>query len=546
MNYYKYYKIVLMFLVLIPLGAKAQIEVCKYPGCGKFIAKSKNEKGDRFCPYWGNHPVPMKVSKPVDLGLPSGTMWAEWNIGASSPEQTGNYYAWGEIEPKTSYYWNYFDVRNKNAKEDEGLTFIKYTKTGNNSIVGTAHDVAHVKWGSNWLMPTFDQYKELLFYCEVKEEVRKGKKGLRIIGPNKNSIFIPAGGFKYKTSLNNPENFEYWMGELCKSEFYGDEYAAALTDAPIKNGNFFDSFSPRLRRHGALVRAVWVDKDKPESCILQVSGDTFSMFEGYVDGQSKGLVPFRANSLSKGEHFLVVKKPGYRVFGNMFTIDEGNIKDIVVNLPLLKEELNNAGMMLKYGDSFYSDGFVKSGWNEELIEPVDIQMLEEYLEKIATNNKPESIYGFHIKKESISALYPERLDAIIGNGQILKLDLQSETLLSLIESEKKNGYNDPSINDIYMDREDSLSVYVSIDKNGEADFPIIGRCHVAGLNMDQCNQFLREHYARFFQKKETVKIDITLYKEYYLSSLKSSSFNNKDFPGGRFILKCKKSIIGKK
>ena len=52
------YKIVLLFLVLIPLGAKAQIEVCKYPGCGKFIAKSKNEKGDRFCPYYGKHPKP--------------------------------------------------------------------------------------------------------------------------------------------------------------------------------------------------------------------------------------------------------------------------------------------------------------------------------------------------------------------------------------------------------------------------------------------------------------------------------------------------------
>lgn len=89
----------------------------------------------------------------VDLGLPSGTRWANVNIGASSPEEYGDYYAWGETEEKSDYskntylYWN----EQYNTGDDIG-----------EDISGTQYDVAHVKWGGIWKMPTLAQIKELI------------------------------------------------------------------------------------------------------------------------------------------------------------------------------------------------------------------------------------------------------------------------------------------------------------------------------------------------------------------------------------------------
>ena len=89
----KYYKIVLLLLPLIPLGAKAQIEVCKYPGCGKFIAKSKNDKGDRFCPYYGKHPKPVKKSYTyTDFGMRVNELPAQLFIDGVQKDSIGGKY----------------------------------------------------------------------------------------------------------------------------------------------------------------------------------------------------------------------------------------------------------------------------------------------------------------------------------------------------------------------------------------------------------------------------------------------------------------------
>lgn len=96
-------------------------------------------------------------SRAIDLGLPSGTKWAEWNIGASSPEQTGNYYAWGKTTTKSDYCWaTYFD-----SKDGENFkTYFLYNKEkklGTYSIIKKSTDVAYVKWGGGWHMPSGDQ-----------------------------------------------------------------------------------------------------------------------------------------------------------------------------------------------------------------------------------------------------------------------------------------------------------------------------------------------------------------------------------------------------
>ena len=140
-----------------------------------------------YCPD-NNHP------HMIDLGLPSGTKWSCCNVGAQSPLEYGNYYAWGELEPKDSYTWSNYVHR---GESNEQCIFI-----GEN-IDGTDYDVAHVLWGGDWRMPNDDQVKELLnlrFQGEEGEElVQKvtldGVNGYRFIGTNGNAIFIPAGGY---------------------------------------------------------------------------------------------------------------------------------------------------------------------------------------------------------------------------------------------------------------------------------------------------------------------------------------------------------------
>lgn len=116
----------------------------------------------------------------VDLGLPSGILWAAYNVGASSPEEYGGYYAWGETEEKSSYTWKNYNLESFNGYE----------------ISGTSYDVAHVQWGGGARMPTFAEVKELVNNCTFMYGTYNGVKGDYVTGPNGNSIFLPFAGFK--------------------------------------------------------------------------------------------------------------------------------------------------------------------------------------------------------------------------------------------------------------------------------------------------------------------------------------------------------------
>lgn len=146
------------------------------------------------------------VAEAIDLGLPSGTKWASWNIGASSPEEYGCYYAWGETEEKSSYSWNTYAYYNDN----EGFVHI------GDDIAGTQYDVAHVKWGGTWRMPSSEQIDELQDNCSSEWKSLNGVKGLFVTGPNGGTIFFPAaGGFFWDNNLTS-EGLEgcYWSSSL--------------------------------------------------------------------------------------------------------------------------------------------------------------------------------------------------------------------------------------------------------------------------------------------------------------------------------------------
>jgi hypothetical protein len=133
----------------------------------------------------------------VDLGLPSGIKWATKNLGANKPSDYGDYYAWGETEPKPNagYSWETYKWGTK-----DNLT--KYNKTDGKTILDPADDAATQKLGSPWRMPTYDEIKELLDNCTWTWTTQDGKNGYEVKGTNGNSIFLPAAGMREGSELN--------------------------------------------------------------------------------------------------------------------------------------------------------------------------------------------------------------------------------------------------------------------------------------------------------------------------------------------------------
>lgn len=187
-----------------------------------------------------------ELHEAVDLGL--SVKWASCNVGASSPEDYGGYYAWGETEEKTDYDWSTY-------KWCKGH-FDSLTKYCTNRIYGTVDnkttldpedDVAHVKWGGDWRMPTLTEIKELCEKCSWQWTEVNGVSGEKVTGPNGNSIFLPYAGqrdgaeVKYRGSSG-----AYWSDTLFTTNthvyylyIYNSEWSFAsrflgLTVRPVK------------------------------------------------------------------------------------------------------------------------------------------------------------------------------------------------------------------------------------------------------------------------------------------------------------------------
>lgn len=125
----------------------------------------------------------------VDLGLPSGTLWADRNVGAVSVSDIGERYAWGETEPKKYYDWGtYSDT------QDEGNTFSKYYLDGGLYELAPADDAAASCYGQEWHTPTSAQLQELIDCCDWKVATKASQSGIEIVGMNGNSIFLPDPG----------------------------------------------------------------------------------------------------------------------------------------------------------------------------------------------------------------------------------------------------------------------------------------------------------------------------------------------------------------
>ena len=166
----------------------------------------------------------------VDLGLPSGTLWATCNVGAEKPEDYGDYFAWGETTPKETYDWStykwcrdgYWGYQTKYCTQSERGTL------DNKTELDPEDDAATANWGSNWCMPTWEQLQELYNsdYTTTQKTTLNGVYGCLITSKaNGNTLFLPTAGYRRDDSFwLVGEDGVYWSRSLMTSYPYEAYY----------------------------------------------------------------------------------------------------------------------------------------------------------------------------------------------------------------------------------------------------------------------------------------------------------------------------------
>jgi uncharacterized protein (TIGR02145 family) len=166
--------------------------------------------------------------------LPSGIRWATCNVGSTTPDGYGDYFAWGETTPKTTYNWSTYRycVYNENDENYSGWNSLtKYCNNaeyGNNGFTDAlttleaSDDAATANWGAGWRMPTLSEMQELYGNCTHEWTTQNGVNGEKFTGSNGNSIFLPAAGGRNGSSLIDAGSFgNYWSSSLFSSYTYG-------------------------------------------------------------------------------------------------------------------------------------------------------------------------------------------------------------------------------------------------------------------------------------------------------------------------------------
>lgn len=225
------------------------------------------------------------VGDAVDLGLPSGVLWANCNVGASAPQDHGGYYAWGEIEEKDSYTEDNYLVAGKIVGDFSG---------------DPAFDVARAEWGDDWRMPKDADFQELVENCTICWTILDGVQGFEFTGPNGNKIFLPAAGTRYDVYSPDYSYGDYWSSTYVAYE----SYASKL--------NLHDNSAGLVYDNSCIGRSV-----RPVSNTASVAHYTVS-----VSGEANGTVSIVGTdeaslTASVGNVFTFVATPnsGYKFVG---------------------------------------------------------------------------------------------------------------------------------------------------------------------------------------------------------------------------------------
>lgn len=195
--------------------------------------------------------IPPKIEhEHVDLGL--SVKWATVNVGASCPEDYGDYFAWGETEPKDIYSWENYKWCNGTSSN-----MTRYNATDGMTTLALEDDAAYVNWGEKWRMPSAEEMQELLEGCTWTWTTKNGINGYLVTsqkaGYTDQSIFLPASGYRNDNSLHHINSHgDYWTSSRNSSVAYSTIHLLFLPDKIIRSTSY--------RNYGFPIRPVY-DED---------------------------------------------------------------------------------------------------------------------------------------------------------------------------------------------------------------------------------------------------------------------------------------------
>ena len=207
----------------------------------------------------------------IDLGLPSGILWANMNVGATTEEGYGQYFAWGETtgygsDTNDGHFFNWY--RYKWGTDTSLKKYCSSTQNGtvdNKTVLELSDDAARTIWGGDWRMPTSEEFKELLDNTTQERTTVNGINGIRLTSKiNGNSVFLPASGYRKDNEIKLYESGAYyWTSSIYMYKDYGtstfkpfDTYASAY--GFNATGNIYGP-TENSRYYGLGIRAV-IDK----------------------------------------------------------------------------------------------------------------------------------------------------------------------------------------------------------------------------------------------------------------------------------------------
>lgn len=215
------------------------------------------------------------------LGLSSGTKWAITNVGASTAEEYGDYFAWGETEPKETYNDSNYESKKYNYAD--------------NIILDLDDDAANANWGGNWTMPTHKEQYELRDDCRWTWVTKCGVNGRKVTGPNGVTVFLPAAGYRYDSSLSGAGSYgSYWSSSLNTGN---SDYAYELNF-----GSSYVDWDYYSRYYGQSVRPVLRDVEFTFTLMFDGNGGEGSMPAIDVQHDDKVIIP--ASTFTREGYYL--------------------------------------------------------------------------------------------------------------------------------------------------------------------------------------------------------------------------------------------------
>ena len=235
-----------------------------------------------------------KKPEAIDMGLPSGTKWASFNLGANKEEDSGDYFAWGEIKPKDSYERSNYLYYNASYNTFQDL---------GKDICGTKYDVANSRWDGEWQMPSQDQIDELINNSTCEKTNVNGVDGVRFISKiNGATLFMPTAGLRKGNDLTSKEEGYYWSGTQSESSYVyylGLKNGRAFLYYGYDDDGLYYGFNDDGRYQGFSVRPVinsnvniinnMIIHEESSHPIYNLQGMKVAESENYISNLKPGL-----------------------------------------------------------------------------------------------------------------------------------------------------------------------------------------------------------------------------------------------------------------